>query len=98
MPERALAGKWAPTDVWWELVDGCLGHLGGLLPQAQRGQHHSKHPRLAVARRPVKSGLVLSEQGEGLLDCGRLLPETGKQPSPGSSNRVFEGLVGRCLE
>ena len=77
MPERALAGKWAPTDVWWELVDGCLGHLGGLLPQAQRGQHHSKHPRHAVARRPVKSGLVLSGQGEGLLDCGRLCQKQG---------------------
>ena len=36
--------------------------------------------------------------GRGSLGLWQTLPETGKQPSPGSSNHVFEGLVGRGLE
>lgn len=97
-PEWAPASKWTPTDVWWELMDGCLDHLGSQLRPARHGQYHSKHPRACLSETAREEWAGSKQAGRGSLGLCQTLPETGKQPSPGSSNHVFEGLVGKGLK
>lgn len=96
-PEWAPAGKWTPTDVWWELMDGCLDHFGSQLRPARHGQYHSKHPRACLSETAREEWAGSKQAGRGSPGLCQTLPETGKQPSPGSSH-VFEGLVGKGLE
>lgn len=69
VPGWAQSGGSSWTDAWTTLAASCAQPGTGSITQSI--------PGLASARRPVKSGLVLSRQGEGLLDSARLCRKQG---------------------
>lgn len=86
-PRMSGGSSW--TDAWTTLAASCAQPGTGSITQSI--------PGLASARRPVKSGLVLSRQGEGLLDSARLCRKQGNSLHQEAATMSSRGSWARVL-